>query len=474
MNILKSLLLSTLIISTLYSQWTRVDFQDVKMLSCIDFYNITGILAGHDTASVKIYRSTDGGNIWNAVDLPDLVRSIGDLQMLNDNTIYACGAKLIGLTHDVNKIKQTERPLADLGFNTQSETEGLFIVSQDGGETWNIKGTFPDSIIYLKKMHFPDKDNGYAIVTSVSGDILKQGIIRTTDGGSTWNWSLYLRSDLELESISFHDSLNGFASGSELDHFTYHAKLFKTTDGGLYWDELVDGRFFSFWSLKFLAADNIIMIAQAYADTARTIYKSSDGGYSFQSIKKFPKEQLLQEVSVLKDLIIGYGNIHTYPQISFPFFFEASFDKGENWLSNLFNPPMERLYISDSKLLNDMVWFLIGTQQYEYGTLLKTANNGGLHVKESEIEPDEFYLYQNYPNPFNPFTVIKFELPAAENVILRIYDILGREVTVLLNEFRQAGIHEIKFDGNSFPAGVYFYEVKSNSYTDVKKMLLLK
>jgi hypothetical protein len=179
-------------------------------------------------------------------------------------------------------------------------------------------------------------------------------------------------------------------------------------------------------------------------------------------------------ISVLKDLIIRIWKYPHIPADFFPFFFEASFDKGENWLSNLFNPPMERLYISDSKLLNDMVWFLIGTQQYEYGTLLKTANNGGLHVKESEIEPDEFYLYQNYPNPFNPFTVIKFELPAAENVILRIYDILGREVTVLLNEFRQAGIHEIKFDGNSFPAGVYFYEVKSNSYTDVKKMLLLK
>jgi chitinase len=73
--------------------------------------------------------------------------------------------------------------------------------------------------------------------------------------------------------------------------------------------------------------------------------------------------------------------------------------------------------------------------------------------------PTVFMLYQNYPNPFNPSTTIKFDLPTSSQVTLSVYDVLGRQVSVLVNERRNAGVHEVKFDGSNLASGVYFCRV---------------
>ncbi|MCX7877512.1 MAG: T9SS type A sorting domain-containing protein [Ignavibacteria bacterium] len=88
--------------------------------------------------------------------------------------------------------------------------------------------------------------------------------------------------------------------------------------------------------------------------------------------------------------------------------------------------------------------------------------------------PSYYELMQNYPNPFNPATTIKFAMPKAENVKLTIFDILGREVAVLVNEFRTAGVYEVNFDASLHASGVYFYRLETPQFTDTKKMLLVK
>ena len=88
--------------------------------------------------------------------------------------------------------------------------------------------------------------------------------------------------------------------------------------------------------------------------------------------------------------------------------------------------------------------------------------------------PFKFVLSQNYPNPFNPSTTIKFALPNASMVKLAVYDILGREVTVILNEFRQAGKYEANFNASALASGVYFYRIEAGDFREVKKMLLVK
>ena len=93
---------------------------------------------------------------------------------------------------------------------------------------------------------------------------------------------------------------------------------------------------------------------------------------------------------------------------------------------------------------------------------------------KNNLIPDKFELLQNYPNPFNPVTNIKFGIPKDVQVSLKIYDILGREVKTLINEYKQAGYYIISFDASSLSSGIYFYRIKASNYTDTKKMMVVK
>jgi subtilisin-like proprotein convertase family protein len=88
--------------------------------------------------------------------------------------------------------------------------------------------------------------------------------------------------------------------------------------------------------------------------------------------------------------------------------------------------------------------------------------------------PGEYKLYQNYPNPFNPETVIKFDMPKDADVKIIVFDMLGRKVTTLVNEFKQAGSYEINFDASGLSSGMYFYKIETGGFADTKKLLLIK
>ncbi len=97
-------------------------------------------------------------------------------------------------------------------------------------------------------------------------------------------------------------------------------------------------------------------------------------------------------------------------------------------------------------------------------------------VKDKEVRLPSFNLKQNYPNPFNPTTTISYQLSAVSKVSLKVYDVLGREVTTLVNEVQSAGEHSTQFAmGNrQIPSGIYFYQLKAGEYISTKKMIILK
>ncbi len=88
--------------------------------------------------------------------------------------------------------------------------------------------------------------------------------------------------------------------------------------------------------------------------------------------------------------------------------------------------------------------------------------------------PARFTLTQNYPNPFNPSTTITYELPRASEVKLSVYDVLGREVSVLVNERRDAGVHEVEFNASALASGVYLYKLTTGTFTQIRKMIVVK
>jgi hypothetical protein len=93
---------------------------------------------------------------------------------------------------------------------------------------------------------------------------------------------------------------------------------------------------------------------------------------------------------------------------------------------------------------------------------------------ENTNQPNEFYLSQNYPNPFNPSTKISWQSQVSGHQTLKVYDMLGKEVATLVNEFKPAGTYEVDFDASSLSSGVYFYTLQAGTYTQSKKMILMK
>jgi hypothetical protein len=105
------------------------------------------------------------------------------------------------------------------------------------------------------------------------------------------------------------------------------------------------------------------------------------------------------------------------------------------------------------------------------------SQNGFTDVEEFNISnsvPESFTLSQNYPNPFNPTTTIEYSLTEPSNVSLTVTNILGQEVAVLVDGFRQAGTYQVNFEASELPTGVYIYTLKTGSYEVSKKMTLLK
>jgi photosystem II stability/assembly factor-like uncharacterized protein len=106
---------------------------------------------------------------------------------------------------------------------------------------------------------------------------------------------------------------------------------------------------------------------------------------------------------------------------------------------------------------------------YNFSGITQTGNNN----------PDDFSLSQNYPNPFNPVTKIKFSIPHVEVAYMRpvqlmVYDALGKEVAILVNQQLEPGTYEADWDASAFPSGVYYYKLESGSFTETKKMVLIK
>src|SRR5690606_4330861 len=93
----------------------------------------------------------------------------------------------------------------------------------------------------------------------------------------------------------------------------------------------------------------------------------------------------------------------------------------------------------------------------------------------SSETPESFRLEQNYPNPFNPTTSIRFSLPSASNVVLKVYDISGKEVATLLNNERvTSGVKEVNFNAVGLSSGIYFYTLQTENFRETKKMVLVK
>jgi 2',3'-cyclic-nucleotide 2'-phosphodiesterase (5'-nucleotidase family) len=137
---------------------------------------------------------------------------------------------------------------------------------------------------------------------------------------------------------------------------------------------------------------------------------------------------------------------------------------------NVMNPYMTDYLEYDA--IKDLIVELSNVNYASEGRIIdKSIKNGKYNIAKSN---SSIKLYDNYPNPFNPATTIKYEIPSAGIVTIKVYNMLGQEVAQLVNALQKAGIYEITWDASNMPSGVYFYRINSNGFSETKKMILIK
>ncbi len=128
-----------------------------------------------------------------------------------------------------------------------------------------------------------------------------------------------------------------------------------------------------------------------------------------------------------------------------------------------------------NEYLSDTLVFIFSSDSNQITEkLLLLDSDISLGVKDKNTSINSFYLYQNFPNPFNPSTKIRFSIPHSSFVGLKVYDVLGREIAIIVNEEKAAGNYEINFNAHNLSSGVYFYRMQADSFTDTKRLILLR
>ncbi|MGE5435821.1 MAG: T9SS type A sorting domain-containing protein [Syntrophothermus sp.] len=390
----------------------------------------------------NIYKTTDGGKSWNQQDYN--VDWFNTMMFVNDNIGYMSGIrntnedfwknrKLLkttdkGRTWEVinDSAKVTQFHFLDeyfayaIGYsiNNNIDIEFKLVKTTDGGITWSLIKELSANTISM----WADGKNKISVV---DGDLANQkgGISRTTDEGLTWNRIDYVN---PINSICYIDSEKGFAAYNGNPHYMNEpGGIFKTTNSGNVWN---------------------------FEDT------------TFKSVQRI----------FFTDSITGFAiYFYSYPEGNSLFKTE---DKGITWFSLYSYTPQDS--IDKFYFVDNYNGFAIKKNLTTYRTTDGgyTWDQVGQFVTSQEENnlPFQYSIEQNYPNPFNPSTKIKYTLPKQGLVTIKVYDVLGKEVALLVNEEKPSGEYEVEFDGSGLSSGIYFYQIQAGEFFDTKKMMMVK
>jgi hypothetical protein len=357
-------------------------------------------------------------------------------------------------------------------------------------------------------------DSSVAFVTGVTGGAY---IFKTTNGGSNWVQQLS-QPNGQLNSVWMRNASTGFVEGNPVNG---RWSLWRTTNGGSTWDST--GRYLpasvnesGFTNSLWCKGDTIL-----FGTNQSRIYFSSNYGLSWVAKSTAPEGAIISlhysfsalgfSISIWaagSNYVLNSTNFGTswtvYQGIPGTGAMTGLCDPNCAQMNSYTNPPI--IFMARG----NKIYFYDGTGWYAFYTapsgnytmLFKKRNeppptpdclgtslvgirdNGGVSlcgcnfggaVKKigSEI-PESFSLSQNYPNPFNPSTKFTYELPVTNYVKLVVCDVLGREVETLVNEQLKPGSYEVEWDGSNYPSGVYFYKLITESFSETKKMVLVK
>ncbi|MCZ7609893.1 MAG: YCF48-related protein [Ignavibacterium sp.] len=444
--------------------------------------NLNGWAVGD---SGKIIHTTNGGNSWVTQNtLANM--SITMLSVVNSQKVWAAGT-----------------------WGSTQQT--IFLHTTSAGNSWN---TIAFSLLpgeHLSDMLFLEDNIGWCSTWRYDSPFSGGYVYVTNNSGQ--NWSRKMISTKPQYGVFFTDENYGWSVGDW--------SICRTSNGGLHWsspgtfsnmhftdayfidhnigwifEDVYYAGYFNHSRIQFCYDGGINLTLQSTLTAGYRIYDfdvverrigwaavastTGTGGYLLNTTNGggvFPsKPDLVYPVnfqSVSSDTI-NFLWTNSIPNVS-GFLLSLSVD-------SLFQTSLDTFVTGRSLLYHNLLpntkyfWKVKAYNNLGYGAYSNTNQfvTNLTDLENTIILPFEFSLSQNYPNPFNPSTTINYEIPSQQFVSLKVYDVLGNEVAILVNEDRSAGSYEINFDASNLSSGIYFYQLKTSEFIQTKKMIYLR
>jgi len=412
----------------------------------------------------RVFRTVDGGKTWIQKTTVTADEELYCIQALDSTTAFAGGAGSLVGGGDAKIYRTT-----------------------NGGQSWNAVYTGTGAASFWDGIHFFDAQNGIALSDPpvVSGNYL---IVKTADGGATWTPisnppGANTNEFGLLNCFYFYDNLNGWFGTGAAQQGAIAGRVFRTTDGGNTWSGFNSGNTGFVLDVRFISP----LVGVRTSTSSPFLTRSTDGGQTWTAVTNLPITgiQAMYSAGVVNTASLNQLWVHGESGQNFTPFILTSTDGGVTWQEQSLAaiPGYSTSHMSavgfgaanDSvqawAVTVDVVNFPGGGPVLNYRAALGTTTT--VRERPSNI-PAAFRLLQNYPNPFNPSTTIQFSLPSPLFVSLQVFDVLGREVEMLVSRKLTAGSYEIRFDGSKLATGIYTYRLHAGDFIETRKMILVK
>lgn len=415
--------------------WDYISYGTREELFDIYFFNaLTGLSCGTGGA---LLRTTNGGNNWLTVNSGTTTR-LAEIYFYNQNTGYISGEN------------------------------GLLIKTTNGGTAWQTLNTGVTGSS-LSAASFLNANTGLVAVRN------SPFFIKTTNAGNNW---FQLTVPFKTGCVKYYNDSTIIAGGVTYFGLPY-GKFFKSTNGGLNWTttfgESID---VSMTIMQFFNDTGYAIRNEPYTNRTFKTTNAGNNWFELNHIRGENNYESQQDIPLdpnFTDLMFVNSTIGFYFADYSPLLKKVvrTTNGGEDWEWHIPFPdihvPQWGIFFVDAN-----TGYICG----RYGMILKTTTGGPvltniLSQTGSEI-PNEFNLSQNFPNPFNPSTKIRFDISHSGLTSLKVYNVLGQEVAILVSERLNAGSYEYTFDGGTLPSGIYFYKLETEEFFQTKKMVLIK
>ncbi|MFZ4592056.1 MAG: T9SS type A sorting domain-containing protein, partial [Ignavibacteria bacterium] len=425
------------------ANFTRYDFS--KEISSITFSGNT-IFAG--TVFDGIYKTTNNGANWTKTQYNNLKT----VSLCSDNRIIFTGAYNNGLSFStdggVNWIQSelTTQHVNSVAINDniifagmESVCSGIGMMrSTNGGINWHEAGFYYDVFVTSMIM------SGNKLLIGSQTCVDYGGIYLSTDNGNTFTNTLSGQ-----DVISIYANGSNVYAGMVVNFSGTNGGINVSSDGGYNWQYIGPGG----------KSINAVTVNGNYifAGTGTGVWVTTNNGTNWTQTTLTSKVYAL--LSTGNYLFAGTEANGVY----------FSSNNGSSWTQKN-QGLVNNQYVSKIVLQNNKLYAsTYGNSVFQRDLAeIVSVNNISTEI------PSGYSLSQNYPNPFNPITNIKFSIINSGNVKLIVYNIMGKEVQSLVNERLQPGVYDAVFDGANLNSGVYFYKLVTDSYSETKKMLLVK